>query len=81
MRKTTVFSRAYPALVLSVAAGLLACTAHPGQPARTQAANAGQTTPLAPVASRHSRSPRMSNASSTALEYLGAPLPADLRVS
>ena len=73
--------RAYPTLVLSVAVGLLACTAAPhGQPARSQAANAGQTTAaLAPVAVE--AQPLAANVQrlADALDYLGAPWPADLR--
>ena len=73
--------RAYPALVLAVTAGLLACTAHPwGQPERVQATNSAPgVAQFAPVAVE--AQPLAANIQRVieALESLGTPLPADLR--
>ena len=70
-----------PLLVLSVVAGLLACTAAPhGQPARSQGTPPAQSAAgLAPVAVE--AQPLAANVQrlADALDYLGAPWPADLR--
>src|SRR5687767_11355470 len=69
--------RAYPTLVLSVAVGLLTCIAAPqGQPARGQAASAAALAPV-PVEAQ----PLAANVQRVveALDYLGAPWPADRR--
>ena len=93
--------RAHPTLVLSVAVGLLACTADPhGQPARGQATSltaraaaledslssrgpqalaAQSAAGLAPVAVEAQPLAANIQRLAEALDYLGAPLPADLR--
>ncbi len=69
--------RAYPALVLSVAVGLLACTAQPG-PARAQSMVPGAA-PFAPVAVEAQPLAANIQRVAEALEYLGTPWQADLR--
>ena len=71
--------RTCPALVLSAAVGLLSCTAPAGEYlARAQGTNARAAAALAVVVEAQPLAANI-RARVQALEYLGAPLPADLR--